>query len=1711
MKKLFSVCMSLLMILTGTVRIQSQETGTDSVDALPPEFKDASTFQYYNITLTNGYHSADSADVEGPMFVTKDSNLGKEYITFSYGAIFNAVHNGVGEELDDDQLIALSIGGKVNNYTDKGIYPSLGDAAAGSGWLATPDDNGGWIEQAFTQPGVSAAQKKIVGADVFDEMKAGVDRSVKVVNDVLYGLVSSYHPYIVNNKQVKTMGEWIDGRFVSYDIYQSDIDPTILIVNIEPDASGEVSVDIMGFDYETIIQNQDIDQIFVTSFSRDHDGDVHHAKKVIFKGNFLANHKGQVGALDLSDPEAAEHANKVSYFFPSATQATNFYNRLSWNSFKAPDGIAPNDLGVKSDGSLAFYKDYLKNYATGSSNNGSAENGGGPAVIGSVIAPKAAVVLSGGNINGFLVSNDLHQRNGAEVHNFRNRWYDRSPKKGSLKVTKHDGSNPSTGTLAGAKFILFKESDETWLFLNETNGEKTWSDHYDDATQFETDGQGELNIQDLDAGRYYLREVVPPAGFEPNEQFYIVDIEVSEVANHVVEMTVENYPEAPEPKKGSLSIRKVDDSSNPLEGAEFILYRFDEAQTKLYYTGQTEVGTWTDDVTRAKHLVSSNTGLVTVNDLELGDYYIYEVKPPTGFIPNPTEYKITVTTEGNTTNIDQEIVNVEDTPWEPHDPQGSITLEKYNEDYFSETLAGAKFSVSHTFKGETRYLSNVFDDHNEWSTDINQAYLLTTQTDGRITLGNLKFGTYVFKEEVAPDGFELLEDIIEIELQPKNQEVSVELLSKIPNRRLLGSIALHKEDHKTGNPLRGAEYLLYRNHGIKEYYTGENIWTTDIENALRLQTKNDGIISVTNIPYDTYYFQEVKAPAGHILDDTPIEVILNDTAVVSVTHKNELIPEALGSLSLTKFDEGESNVLKGAEFVLFRNKNFPEYYGKMGVWTKYIDEAKIYTTDDSGLIHQDALPYGIYYFEEITAPEGHILNQVPIKITLDGTNNPAHASVDFINIKEPDTLGSVSITKNDADNPHVFLQGSEFVFYYNALIPRYYVSDGVWSTDINEAKIFTTDHRGEIIINNLAMGTYYFKETKAPDGFVLDETPVIVELTDTHNPAHVSVTKENEAVVDVRGSLELLKIDDIDGSVLENAGFILYRHELKPEYYHKDGSGTVTWTSNKTDATVLKTGGDGKITVSDLEFGTYYFEETKAPEGYIPNAHPFKLILDDLHDPAIASISIENSKEKGMIRLVKVDGTHPEITLKGAAFVLYKDSENPKYYQENGTSEPNWVTEHDQATQLITDESGLISVDNLPFGTYFMKEVKAPDGFDLDDTPLEIILTNHETPAQVTVTKENYKKTGALELKKHDDSTQETALKGAKFVLFRNESRPEYLIKAADGVISWDEDKQSATFFETDARGLITIEGMDLGTYYFQEVQAPEGYILDDTPVVIVLDETNSPAKAQVKRKNIKETEELGMIELVKTDDMGSVLSDASFVLFRNDVSPEYYVYQNDGTVTWTSQKEAATRLKTDNLGTIKVQGLVSGTYYFQEVISPQGYLLDETPIPVILVTDVGSAQVSKVNLKAPDLLGSLTLLKVDHDDKSKGLVGAGFIISKDNMYYVSQNEWTDKVDEATTLYTNQEGKLFVNNLPFGTYTLTEKIAPEGYTLNDEPMTFIINNENVMLERIFENTKTPETPDLPSAGVSTNKNVMYGSIGLIVAGGILILLKRNRK
>lgn len=337
------------------------------------------------------------------------------------------------------------------------------------------------------------------------------------------------------------------------------------------------------------------------------------------------------------------------------------------------------------------------------------------------------------------------------------------------------------------------------------------------------------------------------------------------------------------------------------------------------------------------------------------------------------------------------------------------------------------------------------------------------------------------------------------------------------------------------------------------------------------------------------------------------------------------------------------------------------------------------TTDENGQIDFGRLLFGNYQLKETKVPEGYVTPNEEQTITIDKAYEPGDDKEAFeYTVENYEPVFAIELSKtDDEDNA---LKDAEFTLF---------------DSNDNEVAKTVTNKDGKILFEDLeGAGTYYVQETKAPTGYVLDNKKHEVKVGEKEKEP-VKLKVENAS----RGAVQLTKIDKDTRETLENVEFVLQQKNESGEYktiktYVTDENGQIR-TSNK------------------LEAGEYQFVETKALDGYRTNGKPvrFKVKVNSKEDQ---KYTMENEQYKGSLKLKKKDAATKE-ALKDAAFKLV-DSEG-KTVKEN----------------LITNDEGVIVVNDLFLGNYQLIETKAPSGYELDETPINIDITKDKQVAEKTM------------------------------------------------------------------------------------------------------------------------------------------------------------------------------------------------------------------------------------------------------------------------------------------------------------------------------------------------------------------------------------------
>ncbi|WP_348921923.1 SpaA isopeptide-forming pilin-related protein [Enterococcus rotai] len=438
---------------------------------------------------------------------------------------------------------------------------------------------------------------------------------------------------------------------------------------------------------------------------------------------------------------------------------------------------------------------------------------------------------------------------------------------------------------------------------------------------------------------------------------------------------------------------------------------------------------------------------------------------------------------------------------------------------------------------------------------------------------------------------------------------------------------------------------------------------------------------------------------------------------------------------------------------------------------------------------------------------------------------------------------------------------------------------------------------------------------------------------------------------------------------------------------------------------VIQTNYNGIAETRSLPLGYYSIKETKAPTGYQLETSALSFsILRAGQFICITKCNKPLPTQTGSLKVNKVGENNQ--ALAGAIFDVY--NANNQY-----------------VGRIATNANGVATLGNLPYGTYKLIEVQAPNGYELDTTPKYVTISASSPGgvASITISNKKVVKIGSIKVNKIGENNQ--ALAGAVFDVY-------------------NANNQYVGRITTNANGVATLGNLPYGTYKLIEVQAPTGYELDATPKYVTISASSPGGVASITISN-KKVVKTGTIEVIKKDESGKLLAGAKFYVLN---SKNVYVGQ----------------ITTDANGVATLTNLPYDTYVLLEYEAPEGYELDQTLKYVTLSENSpnGKASITVVN-KKKITTGALEVVK--KDEAGKLLAGAEFEVRDAN----------DKV--VGTITTDANGIATLKDLPYGTYKIIETKAPEGYELDATPKTITISKDdpNGVISITIENKKAKTT------------------------------------
>ena len=1062
-------------------------------------------------------------------------------------------------------------------------------------------------------------------------------------------------------------------------------------------------------------------------------------------------------------------------------------------------------------------------------------------------------------------------------------------------------------------------------------------------------------------------------------------------------------------KQPELTIAKVDaaDSTTPIPGTVFRIEAID--------------GDYQHDVT------TGQDGTVTLR-VQPGTYKITELSVPAPYyLPDKdADREQTITLNAGD---DKEVT------FKDHKAP-ELTIYKVDS-IAGAPVEGARFHVTYASNGEAADAPATID-YGEIVTDANGEIKLHEQGQ------RLYPGEFTIEEVEPAPGFQMKEPTRQTVILHGGESKTVRF-----ENTPLNAIIVEKYDSVTGEALAGATFQLRFLGGTSG--TGGTIIGQKV-------TGQNGTAIWTGLTAGTYILEEVDPADGYSIIQSSETVYLADSGEQSViTVRFQNMPD--GILLVRKVCATNPSVtLPNAEFKV----NYAD-------GTLIGDSNGIFRTDENGEIRIEGLAPGkSVIVTEVSAPPGYIIDTqsqtVQIKegrtVTLTFKNQPK---------------GELIIQKRDSATKQP-LPGAEFRVT-TAAGCEVGLDGVIGDSTLTQNGIFTTDSNGEIRITNLAPGAYVISEIRSPSGYVMDAPSTNVVIGEGGDTQTVVITnsKAGSLVIDKRDSLTGEPLEGVTFKVTTSTGeFVpdengyissngLYKtdkdgniqidgvvgtlvvtevetipgytidpaHQTQTVQVNPNDTQTLYFTNTPSTTLVIEkyiegtttplegvtflvtdssgavvgpsngeyiTDEAGRIVIDDLEPGTTVTaRELKTLEGYVLDGAPKSI---KIKAGEVQILRFYNSKQ-GTLVIRKLDSETHE-PLAGVEFELT--------YADGGYVDD--ANGHLSSKGLYTtDQNGEIRISGVT-GTIVIKETKTIEGYTIDEaTRIQTVEVNPEDTQTITVYNDPI---GGVEILKVDANRTSKRIPNTTFE-----------IRKID-----DELIDTVT---TDKNGRVFC-ALENGAYYAVEIEAGEGYRLDDTPHYF---EVENGKTTSIRIEN----EAFSGLLIHKVDSTtGEGIYGAHFLVYDSSKNPigEYV---------------------SDDRGYVYVEGLSSGRYYVRE-LDNEGYLVDDE-LKTVYIRDGATTEIEWENTP---ITAQIQIWKKSADDNAINGFPAGTPL--EGAVFEIYNKANALVD---TIESNSRGLAVSKPLPLGRYIVKEVSSPQYYSVSEEEVTVYLEHEGQIVQIEFLN------------------------------------------
>ena len=614
----------------------------------------------------------------------------------------------------------------------------------------------------------------------------------------------------------------------------------------------------------------------------------------------------------------------------------------------------------------------------------------------------------------------------------------------------------------------------------------------------------------------------------------------------------------------------------------------------------------------------------------------------------------------------------------------------------------------------------------------------TTDSNGSFTTDYFVCGTDWTVREITPsEGYLLNDTVYKVGADPKDYTVEynnapdMTVMEQVIKGKI--SIIKHTDDGETQieTPEKGAEFQVY----LKSSGSFVN---ADKDERDTIVCDQDGFASTKLLPYGIYTVHQTKGWDGRE-KITDFDVFINtDGKTYKFLINNKNFESYLKVVKLDK-ETGKQIVYEGAAFEIYDSDNH-----RVTMQYTYPQMTSIhtfYTNKEGYLITPEKLPYGDYTLKEVQAPYGYVLDDTPIPFSITQENSSTDTGVTVVKVKAKDMAqkGVINITKTGEVFSSVEENNGVYTPKYSVgnlkgAVFEVYAAEDITTLDgtvrYEQGTLIdtvTTDDDGVAKSKELYLGKYTVIEKTAPNGYVHNAAKYDAELT--YAGQNVSVTSTDISVYNDRQkvsvSLKKIMANDKTFGIGNNGEITSVRFGIYADEDIKASNGDVI----PKDALITFANCDknGSIVFDcDLPVGfKWYAKEIATDAHYILSDTKYEFDTEyQGQDIKVIDIKINNDKAiennfiYGSVKGLKVDRETQEV-IKGATFGLFK-------------SDTTELTEENAILTAVTDENGIFTFSNIPYGEYLIKELKPADGYLDNEDVFTVTIKNNEQVVELT-------------------------------------------------------------------------------------------------------------------------------------------------------------------------------------------------------------------------------------------------------------------------------------------------------------------------------------------------------------------------------------------